>query len=425
MREAIAASEFYVEDETGDIVDDALYKRNRKVEDRLGVTLNFIELPGEWAESSIFNGAIRQSVMANDGAYDICAVLSNQLASLAIEGILTNLNTLDYLEFDKPWWANGLLDELTIDNKLYFASGDASLGLINGMMCVFYNKRLCEEFNVPNMYEIVSNGEWTIDKAAELTKDVYQDLNNDGIKSTGDRFGFTMGSWNQLYGFIDSFELPVLEKDSDGYPSKFVFDNEKTVNAVEKLVSLFKDNDSFITTAQANDGIYTDEFHDGRVLFTTGEFKDTNKYREVSAFDYGVIPFPKLNTLQENYRTAARATYSSFCIPITAVDPDMSAAVLECFASESYRSVSPTYFETALKVKYSRDDETSQMFDLIKNSVTFNFASSFTSIINDPQSAFKIFVADLKDGWSSNMASWMPVAQQKLDETLEKLKELQ
>lgn len=209
----------------------------------------------------------------------------------------------------------------------------------------------------------MNSGEWTIDKAVELTTGVYQDLNGDDKKGPEDRLGFATGSYNQLYGFIDSFNLQVLERDSEGLPSKVVFDSEKVVNAVDKLVSLFQGQQRVRDAGQGRDGLFG-RFQGGNVLFCTGEFKDTGTYRDISAFDYGVIPFPKYDTAQKDYRTTARATYSSFCVPVTAKNADMSAAVLECFASESYRQVSPAYFETALKVKYSRDDETSQMFDL-------------------------------------------------------------
>ncbi len=265
--------------------------------------------------------------------------------------------------------------------------------------------------------------DYEIDKAVELTKDVYMDLNNDGAKDTGDQLGFVMGSYNQLYGFIDSFNLQILERDEEGYPSKFVFSSEKCINAVQKLVSLFKDNNAFGTlNVDGND--YMVVFSEGRALFCTGEFKDTSSYRDIDEFDYGVIPMPKWDTAQEDYRTTARATYSSFCIPVTAIDPNMSAAVLECFASESYRKVSPAYFENALKIKYARDDESAQMYDLIKSSITFSFATSFTMAIGDPQNLFKDGVAYFNDNWASKMATWEPQSQALLEETLETLKEL-
>ena len=102
VRSAVAATEFYVPEMSGDIVDDAMYMRNRSVEERLNVKVNFIEMPGEWNERETMNGAIRASVMANDGAYDIAAVLSNQLSILTLEGLLTNLSEMNYLDFSKP-----------------------------------------------------------------------------------------------------------------------------------------------------------------------------------------------------------------------------------------------------------------------------------------------------------------------------------
>ena len=423
VREAKAPTEFFVEEQTGDIVDDSLYNRNRTIEDRLGIKLNYIPMPGEWGERDNFNGAIKNSVLAADGAYDLCSVLSNQLSVLTLEGLLTNMNTLDYLDFEKPWWAKGLLSELAVDDKLYFASGDASLGLIKGMMCVFYNKQLCEDYKITGLYDLVNEGKWTIDKVASLIKDTYKDLNGDGVKDPGDQIGFGLGSWNQLYGFIDSFNIQILERDDNDYPSKFIFDNEHATDAFQKLVALFKDSPDFMTE-KSDSTLTQDAFRAGRVVLCTGEFGDTDIYREISSFDYGVLPFPKYDENQKEHRTTARATYSSFCIPVTAKDPNMSAAVLECFASESYRKVSPAYFERALKIKYSRDDESAMMFDLIKSSVTFSFATSFTMSIGDPQNMWKGQLAAYNESWTSYMAGWIPGAQEKLNSALEILKEL-
>ncbi len=421
IRTSVANTEYYVEEQTGDIIDDALHNRNKTVEERLGVTLNFIDMAGEWAERDAFNGAIRNSVLAEDGAYDLCAVLSNQLSVLTLEGLLINLNTLDYLDFDKPWWANGLLDELAVNDKLYFVSGDASLGLVKGMMCIFYNKQMSENYGIGGMYEMVSEGTWTIDKLIELAKGAYQDLDNNGKKSKEDQFGLGMGDYNQLYGFLDSFNLQIIQRDDQGYPATFVYDNERVVNAYQKLVDVFKRDNAFFVSESV--GMHP-AFRESRVLFCTGEFGYTDMFRDISDFDFGVLPFPKYDEAQEDYRTTARATYSSFCIPITVNDPKMSAAVLECFASESYRQVSPTYFESALKVKHSRDDESSVMFDLIKSSVTFSFATSFTTSIGDPQNLFKNTLIKFNKNWISQIAKWMPSAQILLDDALATLKEL-
>jgi len=50
-------------------------------------------------------------------------------------------------------------------------------------------------------------------------------------------------------------------------------------------------------------------------------------------------------------------------------------ATMEAMCAESYRTVTPAYFEIALKQKYSRDEETSQMLDLIRAGITFDFGT--------------------------------------------------
>lgn len=52
---------------------------------------------------------------------------------------------------------------------------------------------------------------------------------------------------------------------------------------------------------------------------------------------------------------------------------DKIGAVCETMAFRSYKTVISAYCETALKVKYSRDDQTAQMLDLINASATTNF----------------------------------------------------
>ena len=418
IRQDVANTEFYVPEDTGDVIDSALIDRNRTVEERLGIQLNFIEIAGDWAGRETMNGAIRQSVAAQDGAYDICAVLSNQLATLTLEGLLTNLNTLEHFDFEKPWWAGGLLEELSVDNKLYFASGDASLGLLGGLMCILFNKNMAANYQLPDLYKIVNEGKWTMDKIVELSENVYSDLDGSGGKSNEDNFAYVAGSNNQFYGFIESFDMPVLERDENGIPSGFVYGSERTTSIVQEMVELFKDNPGF--SVEIKD---TDVFMVGRALFRSGEFHDTALYRDVEEFDFGVLPMPKYEETQE-YRTCARATYSSFCIPITSMNQNMASAALECFASESYRTVSPAYFETALKFKYSRDTETGQMCDLIKDSVVFNFAASFTMALNDPQNLMKNQIGGLNPNWASTIASWQPVAEKKLEEVLAKIAEL-
>ena len=62
-----------------------------------------------------------------------------------------------------------------------------------------------------------------------------------------------------------------------------------------------------------------------------------------------------------------------FGIPITSAHTDRTGAVLEAMAIESYRVLRPTYYETALKEKYTRNEESAEMIDIIRSSITTDF----------------------------------------------------
>ena len=55
-----------------------------------------------------------------------------------------------------------------------------------------------------------------------------------------------------------------------------------------------------------------------------------------------------------------------FGIAASTADPDAASAVMESLCDENYYTVTPANYEVAMKGKYLRDDESCQMFDLIR-----------------------------------------------------------
>ena len=110
----------YVADEiTGDVVSDAVYSRNRNVEELLGISFNIISEPGLWDDRDNFNQLITSSVMAGDGAYDLINGVTVCVLPITSDGLFVNSLDLDYINFDNPWWIQGMEDDLAIGGKLY------------------------------------------------------------------------------------------------------------------------------------------------------------------------------------------------------------------------------------------------------------------------------------------------------------------
>ena len=414
---------------TGDIVDDAIYNRNRTIEERLNVTLEYFSNTTEdfWGDRNIYMDTVRSSVMANDGSIDIAAGLSLMMPFLAEEGLFYNLLAEDvpYLDLTYPWWSESMINELAVHDRLYFASGEASLGVIKGMMCFYFNKSLISDLQLEDPYELVTNGSWTLDKFGEMAAQAYNDINGDSTIDPSDRFGFIIANENHASNFLNSSELRVTRMNEAGIP-EMALGEEKVVDLVSKLSTIMTDPGSAVVFDGKTE--YSTVFDEGRALFSTGEFSNAANFRDMT-FDFGVIPFPKYDENQTEYYTTARSTYSCFGIPITA-DMTNCAAVLEAMASESYYQVTPAYYEKALKVKYSRDDISSQMFDLIRDGVVYDFGTVFSQVLSTADGTginvkFRQTVCRAQDDWATEWAQYESAVTENLNICIETLNSLE
>jgi len=188
--------EFESEGITGDIVNDAIYNRNVHVEEKLGVTLGFVHTKGNGSNIAAFKNFVGNAFAAGESEYDLIASYSRTTAACAQAGYCLDLLELDYLNFENPWWPSSLIDIVGIGDSMYFASGDASVNVLHMMYCTLYNKDLITEYNLQDPVELVRSGKWTIEAMKTMSKDLYQDLDNDNKKSAGDFFGTTVGSYH-------------------------------------------------------------------------------------------------------------------------------------------------------------------------------------------------------------------------------------
>jgi len=302
-------------------------------------------------------------------------------ATLALRGCTQNLLVLDYLNFEKPWWPDSLINQSTISDKLYFCSGDISCNLLYMMYTVYFNKDLVTEYNLENPYELVYDNRWTVDKLIELSTDLYRDLNGNGVADQGDRFGLVTRAI-----FYDSFfwgsGLTEIEKDASGnLVISENWDSEKTLYLLEKLCPFFHESgDTFTATDGA--GLYN-IFGSGNSLFALTEAQYSIKGFAASGVNYGVVPVPKYDSEQKNHVTILSFPYTMYSISFATQKANMASAVLECYASESYRKVTPAVFEISFKYKYSSGSDDVVMWDIVRESVSFELGRIFTTSLNN------------------------------------------
>lgn len=198
-----------------------------------------------------------------------------------------------------------------------------------------------------------------------MAKSVYLDLDGNGEKSEGDKFGFL--AYKKLYGFQASF-VDCYNEGADGKVS-INYDKERFVDVVTKMNGLFTSDSAFITGNEPDPKI----FIDGRALFFYSGLNtiETEEMRAMKT-DFGVIPVPKYDEKQEDYVTPAFD--SQFAVAATVKEPEKVSLLIEAYSSSGYNTVRDAYFKTALQGKYARDDDSVEMLNIISNTLKVDLA---------------------------------------------------
>ena len=351
---------------TGEGVVDALCDRTIRLEDRLGITFTTDILP---SDSGQWKSAIAGSVQAADGAYDI--VFPDYWWGIELGGYYCNLLEAPYMDFSQPYWCAGWNDNDTFYGKLYTAVGDFSLDLIVNTEAVFFNKKLISDNGLEDPYELVKEDRWTSDRIVAMSEAALRDLDGDGkYNPINDVFGLCYYLHGGR-GFLYAYGMKLANRTDDGGWEINYF-NDRFVRIYETVYRMQNETPS---VCYNNGGIdFNGRFASGNLLFLVGTIGTARgtALREMED-DFGLVPYPKLDEEQKDFISFNLGT-SYAAILKSAKDTGLSAAVLEALCAENHKSVVPALYEDALKEKYSRDQTTAEMLDILSRTIYYDFA---------------------------------------------------
>lgn len=413
--------EFTAEKTNGDAVNDAIFSRNNTVKERLKVELVYHLIPGNYDNNESFTKAVENDFLSGAPEYNIYASYGPLGPTFAERGYSADMKKLDYLNFEKPWWPEDIVNELSIANKLFFVTGDISTNLLWMMHGTFVNLNLLADKRIEeNPSQLVKDGQWTIEKMKEMAKDIYEDKGGDGKKSTDDVYGYTVHQ-NVLEAFVIGAGIKAVEKDKDDLP--IISDSYKG----SKMVDIVADLGSWLNTSpdvwmETGFTNARQMFEEGRALFITDKaYIVTTGLKEITD-KYIFLPMPKYNAEQEDYCTDIGNTHTVYSISNAGDEmKNTCAAVIECLASESYRQVMPVVFEITMKVRYSENSDASSMYDIMRRTITFDFGKVFSFIIgSEGCEVYKIAIFKNSGSWSTTFNSIRPKLKASLESIIEK-----
>ena len=365
---------YWSAEDDGDVLNSAVFRRNMSISEYYNVSLDYAMLDD--TGNRLYN-----SIMAGDYLYNLACFHMAAASGFVTKGIYANWYNMPNVDFSNPWWSKSNAADLSYKSVLFTAIGDYATSTLATTYCMFYNKSKAEDYNLGDIYQIVNDGAWTIDKLAELTSGIYNDLNNNGKADNDDFYGFVTPPATALIAYNWALGGQIFKMDDSGNLNN-AFMSEHTVKMFEKVYSLLYDNQGSYTTYDYKSP-YGDAYHNmgrdfllgGQAVFINGAFDDAlTRFREMDD-DFGIIPYPKLDEQQENYYTTCNANLESMEIPANTPDDklDMTGLLCEALCAESYETVTPAYYQKSLKDKAARDEETLALLDLIRDSRRFDF----------------------------------------------------
>lgn len=398
--DAVTSSEL-----NGEVINDAQYNAARAVEDRFNVSISYEDIAN--ADDTMAT-AIKGIVSSGDDKYAVTFGVDTQQITLSLSGHYFNLKNIPQFNFDQPWWIAST-DTIGIGDKAYVASSYLSYYCLYYIRLFVMNKDIAADFGIEVPYDKVFEGDWYLDDLIELASIATLDTDGDGAMTAADTYGL---SYEVLYTLQSSMGISLIEKDADNIPY-LAFNVDRAATYLEKIENLCN-NYGFYET-----GYGATFFSNNQSLFCYCNLREVCNVIRDTDINYGYLPAPKLDELQEDYMTYATDVY--WGIPTTnTAKLDMIGTVTEALSCQHYNYVRPAFYETTMKTKLSGDENDIKVLDLIAERLRIDFAFAYQSNI----SMVATFDDMYRDGITSGtLASKYKSAEKVITKTLAKLLE--
>ena len=312
--------------------------------------------------------------MAGECNYDAAMIGTYDVATLAYNGYLHDLNDTAYINLTKPYWDQKANQDLSINGKMYYTTGDISAGDNRVTHVLLFNKDMVSAYDLDDPYELVKEGKWTLETFGAMVKQVGGDTNNDGLQNQHDTYGLLCSRDNNLAILAGAGERICTINEAGAM--ELTMYSERVVNLYDKYLDIVYDRahvfnyqynyETGTNVASSVWGEYRNSMFDNDQAMFYFTMLSAIDYHRDSEVDFGILPYPKYDETQEEYGHYIAAWHAQFlCIPETPGDIDRTSFILEMLAYQGQQLLTPAYYEKTLVGQYTRDEESSDMLDII------------------------------------------------------------
>ena len=364
----LPAMEFVVEELTGDVINDTIYKRNQTVEENFNVEI----------AATIGSAAslVKTSVTAGDGAYDLAWAHVNDMSALSLGGYLANYYDVPHIDMTGAWWNQLAVESLTQNGKCFLQMNYIPFTGVMLSHVLFCNMDMVTEYGLTSPYEYVNEDNWTFDTFSKMVEAVSVDENGDGNWDDGDTYGLLSSHGTSGVGFSVGMGVQPVTFNGDGtFTLSLLSDRNQSI--LDAIVTLTHTPSSWLITDYSKENDLAKMFANGQGLFYSGFLTDAYQFFRDMEDDYGLLVFPKWEASDERYLTTVTGGTGLLGIPKVTADMERTGQITEALAIESYYDVYPAVFETVVQNKLLRDEDSQKMFRLIMDGLEIHFARTY------------------------------------------------
>lgn len=363
---AVRASRYdylWAKDEvTSDKVKASVVERNKMVEENFNVKIGITELKDDKSGAEWF------TKLTNAGDDSIDLAVPDYWWGVDRKGLMMDIGRYDdgVINLSDRWWYQGWLDSNNINGHCYLLAGDATLEALENLEVVFYNSEMASNKQL-DLFKIVKDGDWTLEKMKEICIMVSENLDDDD--KSNDIYG-AIYDIHSIRSGLFSLGMKVVTVSKETGALVLTAGTDKNTNICDQFSDFLQipSVDVSTATARARD---ISLFKSSKALFYAGYALKGRELLQIEGFDYNVIPCPKMDKSDDYVST----TYglSPFGVPVCAEDYEMSSYILNAINYYSADTVVTTFYDTVLKYRQAVE-ESANMLDLIREKLYVDFA---------------------------------------------------
>lgn len=395
------------EDVGDDELDLAIANRNEVVEGNLGVNVEITLVGGsewnEWFDS--FSPIIIQDVDNGLHSVDIVANFGYSGMRSGLRDYYVNLldkDTFPYFNFGLNCWNQAMVNNGTVNGRLFICTGDMNLSLFDAAMIMWHNKdlyeKLREDDDPKDIQDTIMAGDWTF---AELYKWAsYYVPASTGSGDCSDIYGtYIQGEPYPTQpndAIVHAWQLSFINTEADGTHSFNLVGNTKAEQALTDFRTLYSAGGNFWENRDTCTCGTGGHFVSGGVLFKGDvlfwDKAGNNAIREMED-TYSIAPWPKYDETQTNYATTSQDYFTGMSVLDHAKSSvptkgEAVSAYLQYATEYSYTHVRGYYFERIIKPKFFGTDDSDghvtksvSIFVTIIDNLQFDFATIYGQMI--------------------------------------------